>query len=283
MTRPRVWTPDDSPGWTPSRYTDAEETWLARTLATKADQARPAYATVRRRMHTLLDSWLAETGHIVTGLTHATATIPPAATPSARTRGPAGPSDPTGTVLSSTWAAVDRAAVRFAHLTGPCLLQGRVFHDRCCGSVPLDGCRGDVHDCGEVSAASLAGMFGVALPHGEVVDGLVGTPPSAFRFGAKVVPAVGAWHAGAVSAVVSEFGLWWDEGAEPYELEAVVHEADRLVRALRSLAGSLAGWSGRQERRCAAGCGGAAPVVGEGATCQACRKRKSRINQEGAA
>lgn len=283
MTTPtQVWRPGE--GWTPSRYTAAEEAWMARTLAAKADDRRPAYRTVRRRMNGLLDSWLREAGQTVAGLTMATATIPPPASPGDRVRGPSGPSDPTGTVLSATWATVDRAAVRFAHLTGPCLLSGSTSHDRCCGRVVQPGCKGNVHDCGNVSGSRMVDMFAIALPHGQQVDALVGTPPSARRFATRVVPQVGTWHAQAVGAVAAEFDRWWHDGAEPHELEAAVHEAERLVRGFRSLAGSLAGWSGRQERQCAApGCAGAAPPVGEGATCQACRKRKSRAMQEGAA
>ena len=69
--------------------------------------------------------------------------------------------------------------------------------------------------------------------------------------------------------------------AETSALEAWVTDVEDLVRRLDRLAGSLAQWSGREERHCKTGCGAAVdsdPLVKPrgGAMCGRCAGQQSR-------
>jgi hypothetical protein len=237
--------------------------------------------------------WGQEAAWIGQGLVGATVTLPP---PRRQTRGQrrtSGPSDPTGAQVHATHDTVSREAETFAHLTGPCLLDGTKDHDRCCGAVLIAGCRGFIHTCPQLSAVEVAERcwttnitavitvdgVQVDLDATTVVDGLMGTPTSSpASFQLAVARAV-TWHNTAAAKTLDGWRDRYREGVESSELETAVVAVEGLARRLRGQAGRLADWSGRRERECRTGCGAAVADHGPaanrgGAACGRCRKRK---------
>lgn len=260
-----IWTPDDSPGWQPSTLTDAEETWLARRLAEQASTDRPS-RSARGRMQKAVDRWSTEASWVALGLTSATATLPPPSRTTGKVGRQTGPSDPTGAVIDATWQEVSSAAWRWAHLTGPC---------------PLDGTRDELdrlHECPDAGTAiDVADLAYLHLDPDDIIDQLMGTPPSSSAAWTAACHQAATWHTQAAAQTMQAYVELDRAGAEPPHLERIVAAATQLASKMAGLAGALAGWSGRSERPCAANCGGAAP---EGrATCGRCRTAHWRARQ----
>lgn len=203
---------------------------------------------------------------VAAALVSATCTVPPQQRGGRTAPGGGRGSDVSDRVLAqieATVREVDRGLSRLGHLLDHCLA---------CASGPPDP-----HDPGhnDASTVTLAWLTGESWTW--IVDYCVGvsaTSPKAVE--AAATDAARAHAAGA--AVLVE--RWMDarrNGAEPDVLDGMAQQANRLSLQMVGLADSLGQWRpGPLVRRCAADCGGAAPPVGEGATCQRCRQRFSR-------
>lgn len=225
--------------------------------------------SLRGRTHRAADRWAIEAGWVAVGLTRATVTLPPSSRPGDGTsRRAAGPSDPTGAVLHATYDTVAREAEAFAHLAGPCLRDGTTDPDT-----------RRVHECPTVTATHLADYAGVTVDASDVVDGLLGTPTSSPAAFAAAVSRGAAWHAATSVQLLEAWQEAWRAGAEPSVLETWTTRTEHLTRLMAALAGRLADWSGRRERRCRA-CDGAAPS--DRATCGRCRTASWRARAESA-
>jgi hypothetical protein len=227
--------------------------------------------SLRGRIEKACDRWATDAVWIATGLNNATATLPPPARQTSGRRG-SGPSDPTAAVIGQTYDTVQREAEAFAHLTGRCALDGTREHDRCCGRTVRDGCKGHVHTCPDTPASDLPGLSDPAT----VVDGLLGTPASSPTAFSAATGGAAAWHAAAAVQTLSAWREAWTAGREPSELEDWCVQVEMLQRRLSGLAGRLADWSGRRERKCRA-CDGVKPE--DRATCGRCRTRAWRDRQ----
>lgn len=249
--------PEDVAVWTPPTLTAAEERALAATTRQPDD---PPSRGLPSRMRKATDRWSIEASHVAVGLTAATATIPPPARPPSGPRAP-GITDPVGAQVHATYDTVTRAANTFAHLTGPC---------------PLDYTRdeyGQTHLCPDGSAVYVAVAVGVAFYPPDITRRLLHSVGTADWQAA--VHTAASWHTKTAAHLLDAFLDAW-RTAEPSTLEDWTARTEQLARRMAALAGSLSLWNGRLERRCKAGCGGAAPPKGEGATCERCRQRHSR-------
>lgn len=251
------------------QLTALEET----VLDIRRDQEKHQQDTPSRRlpsrMQRATDRWSLAAGHVGEGLTAATVGSPPQRPD--RTGVRAGFSDPVASTVDATLHHVEACAVRFVHLTTPCALDG-------------DHNRGDGR-CPGPHAVDLGDHPGLHLDADDLADNVLGNTTSTPGW-ATAVHALASWHTVTASRML---GLWRDAYggrgssaiAETSALEAWVTATEDLARRLDRLAGELSQWSGREERRCAAGCGGKAPEVGQGATCVRCRTRRSRTNRAG--
>lgn len=232
--------------------------------------------SIPARMKTAVDRWSEQAGWVAAGLEGATVTRAPSPQGDGGRRGP-GPSDPTGAQLQRTLDAIAEEVWEFAHLTGPCSLDGMpVNQDRV-----VDERWGKEHRCATGSALDVADLVGLDVDPDEVVDGLLGTPSSSTKAFHEAVGAAAAWHNVTASQVQGRFDQAWRDGVEPSILEDWTSRTQELARRMDALAGRLAEWSGRKERTCRAeGCGAAVPApettARGGAMCDACRQRRSR-------
>jgi hypothetical protein len=233
----------------------------------QTDNERPS-RTMQHRMQRATDTWIRDIGWTVTGLVNATCTIPPASRPSVgRTTGP---SDPVAAQLHATLDQVDRATVKLAHLTGPCDRHGLRFnHD---GDETADG---RLHECPDGHPADIADLSGLVLDPEQIIDAILGTPPTSPAAYADALASAAGWHAATAGALHDRWRTWWQQGAEPSLLEGWTSATEQLVRRISALAGELAQWTDRQEgSRCKHGCGGM--VEAGRRECGACRNRNSR-------
>lgn len=261
--------PDDAPGWTPTPLSAAEKAWVEqrrRDAEREASVDRPS-RSLPGRARKATDRWSEESGWVALGLARATVDLPPQRQAGERTRTGSGPSDPTGATLHAMLETVGREAEAWAHLAGPCPRDGEVDPDT-----------RRIHWCpGTATAVDVADMGGLHVDCEEIVDGLLGTPPSSAAW-PEMVDRAAAWHSMQALAVA---GLWdeaWRAGREPSELESWVSAMEALSRRMTSLAGRLAVWSGRTERRCRT-CGGKRPE--DRNECGACRTAGWRERQAG--
>ena len=219
------------------------------------------------RMQNATNRWSVAASQVAVGLTSATVGSPPQRPD--RTGVRAGVSDPTAATVDATLHHVEASAVRFVHLSTPCALDGEhnAGDGRCPGPHAVDlGDHADVH-----------------LDVDDLADNVLGSTTSTAGW-AKAVHELASWHSKTSVMLKARF----DDGyagrapqiAETSALEAWVTATEDLGRRLDRLAGELAQWSGRSERRCACGCGGKAPEVGQGATAEACRQRRSRARRQ---
>lgn len=245
-----------------SKWSKAERRWFeaqAEQLNRPSDD-KPA-RSLSGRMQRACDSWSVEAGHIAVGLTRASVTLPPSPRSGGGRR--SGPADPTGAALMRTLDTLDRDIQYFAHLTGRCRLDGQ------------PDVNGMLHRCLDLTAHDLAVSMGIDRNPAGVVDGLLGTPPTSARTFELAVQRAYSWHALTAATVLDRWRTAYRQGAEPSQLGAWCDGAEQQARRMTGLAGRLAGWSDRTERRCRT-CDGAAPLYGQGATCVRCRKRQSR-------
>lgn len=251
------------------QLTDLEETVLdIRRDHEQQDQDRPS-RRLPSRMQRATDRWSVAASQVAVGLTEATVSSPPQRPDRSGVR--AGISDPVAATVDSTLHHVETCAVRFVHLTTPCALDGD--HDRGDGRCPGP------------HTVDLGDHAGIHLDADDLADNILGNTTSTAGW-ADAVHALASWHTVTAARML---GCWRDAHsgrsqtaiAETSALEAWVTATEDLVRRLDRLAGELAQWSGRTERRCKAGCGGKAPEPGKGATCERCRTRRSRANQTG--
>lgn len=253
--------------WTPGKLTDAEHGHLElRRLETERQVADDTDRPPRRlpsRMVKAVDRWSLEAGHVANGLTGATVTIPPSRRSDQGRRG-TGPSDPTGGMLDATLAAVDREARAFAHLTGPCRLD-RTYDET-----------GMLHVCPRETAVKLAADLDVDVDGRQVVDGLLGTPPTTTAWGDAVQTAQ-TWHTVVASEIKGRFYELWGT-SEPSQLEDIVTRTEQIARHMDGIAGRLAHWSSRVERQCR--CGGRKPD--DANDCGRCRTAKWRRGRQAA-
>jgi hypothetical protein len=280
---PAVYDPDDTPAWEPTPMRTAEQTWLAQA---RAQQQRDAHDRPRRslqyRMRKAVDRWSLESGWVALGLVNATAAAPPPARPS---RGPrrSGMSDPTLAVTASTISAVERTADRWAHLIGPCPNDGQyvsigqrddesILHECPAGSILelADALTG--FDDGP--SDGLSALERIALEAHQLVDGLIGTPSSSRAAWNAIVSRAAKFHSAAATTIAGAWQEAWRAGAEPEQLERWADMTATIAGRSAAIAGGLAHWSGREEPRCAAGCGGAGP-----GTCDRCRQQASRARR----
>jgi hypothetical protein len=260
--------------WLEQRRRDAER---------QAAEGAPA-RSLTGRIAKACGIWGQEASWVGVGLTSATVTLPPPRLRAEGARRSSGPSDPTGAQVHATHDTVGREAEQFAHTTGPCLRDGTTDHERCCGTVPIAGCRGFVHTCPGLSAVEIAERCWTTVDAATVVDGLLGTPTSSPESFALAVSRAVTWHNEAAAQTLEAWRTRYRAGGEPSELETAVVAVEGLARRLRGQAGRLADWSGRRERGCrVAACGGAVADHGPhnrgGAACGACLKRESRERQ----
>lgn len=239
--------------WLEQRRLDA-----ARKAAEEAGRRPPS---VRRRVQRATDCWSREASWVALGLTGASATSPPTRTGERIRRG-SSVADPTGSQLFATLDTIGREAEAWAHLAGPCVRDG------------LRDETGRVHECPHGSAVDLACLADVHLDPEDIVDGLIGTPPSSAHAFAAVCHRAASWHTTTAAQLLDRFQQAWRDGAEPARLDTWATATEQLARRTTAIAGRLAAWSGRTELRCAAGCGGAKPAGR--ATCDRCRQRSSR-------
>ncbi len=241
--------------------TPAETRWLEHRAQEQARQADRPSRSLLSRIQKATDRWSEDAGWIAVGLEHATVTLPPASRPGGG-RTP-GPSDPTAAQLHATLAELDRAVVKFAHLTGTCDRDGLRF-DPDGNETPT----GRLHECPDGTPADIADLTGLVLDPEEIVDSLLGTPPTSTRAFTDAVHGAASWHTKTAADLRDRWQTAWQQGAEPALLETWTAATEQLARRITHLAGELAGWSGRFEATCNT-CGGLKPAGR--ADCGRCR------------
>ena len=222
------------------------------------------------RMQRAVDRWSIAASQVAVGLTNATVGEPPQR-PERSGVTNQGVSDPTSTVVSTTIEHIERAAEKYVHLTTPCALDGD--HDRWDGRCPGP------------HAVDLGDHADVHLDADDLADNVLGSTCQT-RGWNDAVHALATWHTMNAARIGEAFRIAYRGGAseaiaETSALEAWVTDVEDLVRRLDRLAGSLAQWSGREERRCKTGCGAAVdsdPLVKPrgGAMCGRCAGQQSR-------
>jgi hypothetical protein len=212
-----------------------------------------------RKLKAAVERWCGAVGHVAAALANATVAAPPQPPPRSG-RGGSDVADPTGARVEATWTAADQACVTFAHLAGRC------------ADPDCHVCTGDrPADC----LTAIADTLGVPLDLAATVDGLLGTPSSStVAFQRMLDDTVAAY-----TAAAEQLREGWHEarrdGADPDVLTTVVDRTVRLAARMDGLVGAVTQWLPTSPvRRCEAGCGGAAPEYGKGATCQRCRDQR---------
>ena len=258
----------------------SESGWLEhrRVEAERALQEEQPSRRLPARMRKACDRWSVEAGWVAAGLEGATVTKLPDRETARAGRGGSSVSDPTSAALGAVLGSLERAAARWAHLTGPCPLDGTRSHVACCGDTVMHGCAGFRHDCPPGAASTLGEWLGLDLAPAVIVDGLLGTPVSSTGEFAAIVSRAALWHSTAAATLSGAWADAYRAGAEPSKLQTITTETEDLARRMATLAGYLADWSGRSEPRCADGCGGAKPQ--RAATCDRCRQRTSRARRQ---
>lgn len=242
-------TPADGQFDKPS-LTGVEQRWLeARRRADERQttDARPA-RSLQSRLHKAIDRWSIEAVWIAAGLQQATAQIPPPKQ-AARERRDNSISDPTMSQVAATVATIERETILWAHLAGPCRLNGQPASD----TSPL------LHLCDDDTIAAVARQFGIDLPHvDELVDGLLGTPVTSTVAFNDIVNRAATWHTTAATTIKQTWMDLWQSGCDSATLEHLVTETETVARRTATIAWRLAVWSGRQEPTCTS-CGGLKP------------------------
>ena len=260
-----------------AQLTSVEEMVLDVMRDHQADEDNVRTRSVKRlpsRMQRAVDRWSIAASQVANGLTHATVGEPPQR-PERSGVTQQGVSDPTSTVVSTTIEHIERSAERYVHLTTPCALDGQ--HDRWDGRCPGP------------HAVDLGDHADLLMTADIQADDLLGATCQT-RGWCDAVHALATWHTMNAARIGDAFRTAYRGGAseaiaETSALEAWVTDVEDLVRRLDRLAGSLAQWSGREERRCRMpDCQAAVesdPLVKPrgGAMCGRCAGRQSRERQ----
>lgn len=243
----------------PAVLTKGERLWMTRAAEDAAGRRAPSFTS---RVLKARDLYKAQTQTVADALLAATVACPPPKRQTLGQRRGSGPSDPALAQITATHDAIDRGLTRFGHLLDDCLL---------CG----DEATRPHNDTDETTLGRLLDDDWT-----EIVDHLTGisaTSPKAVT--AAVTQAREAHQEGAERFVVWFAGLH-QGGAESDVLANLATKFERQASRMRGLADSLAQWTPPNARRCAAGCGGHAPV-GSGATCGRCRQAKHKAARAG--
>jgi hypothetical protein len=232
------------------------------------DQDRPS-RRLPSRMQRAVDRWSEESGHVANGLAGATVTVPPSRQRQ-DVRGGSGPSNPTAGVLDAVLAAVDREAQSWAHLAGRCDDDGRLM-------TPDDG-EPYTHVCPYDTVQDLARILDVDIDCTQVVDGMLGTPPTSTIAWRDIVSHTASWHTQTSTYMLDAFRARWGT-CERVWAEDVVTRTEQLANRMATIAGRLAQWSTRTEASCT-GCGGMKPA--DGNVCGRCRTAKWRAKSQAA-
>ncbi|MBW3663558.1 MAG: hypothetical protein KY469_10700 [Actinobacteria bacterium] len=241
------------------RLTGPEQRWLTAQSDRQHEEAPRRSRSLTVRLNRAVDRYSLEAGWVAAALHNATAALPPQPQRATPRRG-SGHADPTLSRVAATIDTAERAARTYAHLAGPCPLAGT-----------------DPGDCRcPASLTDVAATVGLDLDPASIVDDLFGTPATTAAFTGAVSRAA-AWHSKAASRLG---GTWRDarsSGLGDEQLRPTVDTLDHLASQMRHLASTLAQWTNRGVRRCANGCGAAAPP--NRATCGRCRTARWREQQ----
>lgn len=245
----------------PVTLSKAERMWVDHKTAEETGRPR---RSLSGRVHRAVEQYRRHAVDVAEALHAASVAEPP---PNRSTAGmPRGsdPSDPALAQITATHDAIDRGAVWYGHLLDDCLV--------CADRLAVGR-----HNHGQDTLARL-----LDDDWSEIVDhlsGLSATSPFAFK---SAVSRAAVAHDGGAGRFEEWMSQLHREGAEPDVLDNLASRFERLVGQMRALSDSLGQWRpGVLVRRCAAGCGGAAPPRGEGATCGRCRNRKYQANKAG--
>lgn len=206
----------------------AEQRWLTGLRPNTADR-RPG--RLLGRAQKAADRWSIEAGYIAVGLTAASADGAPPVAPSGDRGRTVGYGDPVASAYGATVRHVESAARRWAHLTADC--------------AP------DCTACGGPNGWRLAAQTAADVPDpADIVDGLLGTPPSSTAAWQAAVSRAATWHTIAAATISGAVVTMWRRGAETVAVEDAVAGMEQLARLTAGVAGSLSEWNGRQEPTC---------------------------------
>lgn len=231
-----------------------------------------------KRLNRAGEQYVRHAGLVAASLVTASATVPPPATARPGTRRGSDASDPTLSQLAATHAAIEHGARSYAHLLGPCP-HTQSDPRRPQGCPPWRAGHDD-HLIAVATAYTAPTNVGALL---EQLHAATATRPRAL---ADAVTAAAGHHATIATALVDG----WHAAARATAHHDLVHAVDRtiaLALRMRQLADRLAHWAPETTaRRCAAGCGAAVPDLAPGAqerggaTCDRCRKARSRSHTD---
>lgn len=212
-----------------------------------------------RKLRSAVERWQDASANVVRALRNATVESPPQPPPRSG-RGGSDVSDPTLARIEATWNAVDHACVTYAHLAGPCA---------------ADGCHICTGDRRPDSLTAIANALGAPLDLAVVIDALLGTPSSSTAAFDDALDSAEKAYAAAADQLQDAWHEARRAGADDDTLATLVDRTSNVAARMDGLVGAVTQWlPSSPVRRCAAGCGGAAPPVGKGATCQHCRDQR---------
>lgn len=255
-----VYSPDDAgPDERPPGLRRCERLWLDNRQPHEASRYSDRSQMIRvARAEARYNEMLS---HAITAMTNATVGSPPQPGKRAERSGSDTP-DPALAQINATYAALARGLQRLGHL--------------------LADCTDDAHEHYDYSMGELLANLGV--PHdpdalADCSDALQACPVTRTAAVAAALDRAAALHIGAATALGEGWPEARREGAEPDLLEDTASRFERLAGRMAGLADSLGQWRpGPIVRTCRAGCGGAAPAKGDGATCERCRQRNCRAS-----